>query len=97
MRKVAAIKPSQKPKTFDALRDLTGRFLGLSLGRTHNIVVNRDFGYAIAVGAQPRSDRCRSGLIFIDMTNPAFPTSPGCAWQDGYVHEYGPPPPPAFE
>lgn len=55
--------------------------------RTHNIVVNQDFGYAVSVGAQPRNSTCASGLIFIDLSNPAKPTSPGCAAQDGYVHD----------
>lgn len=44
-------------------------------------------GFVYVVGAVPRNDRCRSGLIFINMTNPALPTSPGCAAQDGYVHD----------
>jgi hypothetical protein len=56
-------------------------------GRTHNIVINEEKKYAVAVGAQPRTDKCASGLIFIDLTNPAKPTSPGCAAQDGYVHD----------
>jgi hypothetical protein len=50
-------------------------------------VINEEKKYAVAVGAQPRTDACASGLIFIDLTNPARPTSPGCAAQDGYVHE----------
>ncbi|GJC97586.1 hypothetical protein ColKHC_06412 [Colletotrichum higginsianum] len=43
--------------------------------------------YAVAVGAQPRSSACRSGLIFIDLSDPSKPTSPGCAAGDGYVHD----------
>ncbi|RPB00709.1 hypothetical protein L873DRAFT_1834993 [Choiromyces venosus 120613-1] len=39
------------------------------------------------VGAALRTSACRSGLIFIDLTNPANPTNPGCASQDGYVHD----------
>ncbi|KAK6431188.1 hypothetical protein LTR95_012647 [Oleoguttula sp. CCFEE 5521] len=59
----------------------------LPIGRTHNVVVNWDLDYAVAVGAQPRNSTCRSGLIFIDLTDPSHPTSPGCAGQDGYVHD----------
>jgi hypothetical protein len=42
---------------------------------------------AYSVGAIPRNGKCRAGIIFINMTNPALPTSPGCAAQDGYVHD----------
>ena len=79
--------PSGQPKTFSTATDLTSLFQGLPIGRTHNIVINENNNYAIAVGAQPRNSTCRSGLIFIDLTDPANPTSPGCASQDGYVHD----------
>ena len=39
-----------------------------------------------AVGTS-RSGPCKAGLFFVDITNPAKPTSPGCASQDGYVHD----------
>ncbi|KAH6887844.1 hypothetical protein BKA70DRAFT_1332568 [Coprinopsis sp. MPI-PUGE-AT-0042] len=79
--------PQGQTKTFSAATDLTSLFRGLPNGRAHNIVINEERNYAIAVGAQPRTSACRSGLIFIDLTNPANPTSPGCASQDGYVHD----------
>lgn len=75
MRKVAAIKPSEKSKIFSTATGLTGRFMGLPTGRTHNIVVSLESGYAVAVGAQPRDSACKSRLIFVDMTNPP---APGC-------------------
>ncbi|KAH8151813.1 uncharacterized protein LAJ45_03804 [Morchella importuna] len=87
MRKLLKIKKNQKPKTFSTSKDLTSLFTGLPIGRTHNIVVNNDLKYAVAVGAAPRNSTCKSGLIFIDLTNPSNPTSPGCAEQDGYVHD----------
>jgi hypothetical protein len=59
----------------------------LPIGRAHNVVLGSSPDYAIAVGSQPRNDSCRSGLIFLNLTNPANPTSPGCASQDGYVHD----------
>lgn len=75
------------PVTFNIVRDVTGMFKDLPNGRTHNVVVNEEKNYAVAVGAQPRTSACASGLIFIDLTNPAAPTTPGCAAQDGYVHD----------
>jgi choice-of-anchor B domain-containing protein len=86
MKKLLTLSPSN-PANFSTATDLTGLFNQLPIGRTHNIVVNWDLDYAIAVGAQPRNSTCRSGLIFIDLTDPSNPTSPGCAGQDGYVHD----------
>lgn len=72
---------------FDNEADLTGYWNGLPVGRTHNVAVNEELGYAVAVGAQPRTSTCASGLIFIDLSDPTNPTSPGCAAGDGYVHD----------
>jgi len=84
LTKLLDIVPGQ-PKTFD-LTEAT-LFKGLPIGRTHNVVVNEEREYVVAVGAQPRTDACGAGLIFIDMKDPSNPTSPGCAAQDGYVHD----------
>lgn len=88
MSKLLTLDPAS-PYTFDNLNpdDLTGYFNELPIGRTHNTVVNEELGYAVAVGAQPRTDACRAGLIFIDLSDPANPTTPGCAADDGYVHD----------
>lgn len=59
----------------------------LPVGRSHNIVVNEEKNYAVAVGAVPRDSTCASGLTFINMDDPAKPFSPGCAPGDGYVHD----------
>jgi choice-of-anchor B domain-containing protein len=75
------------PKTFSNEDDLTGWFGELPVGRSHNVVVNEEKNYAVAVGAQPRNSSCASGLIFIDLTDPSAPYSPGCASGDGYVHD----------
>ncbi|KAF7531512.1 hypothetical protein G7054_g8812 [Neopestalotiopsis clavispora] len=75
------------PKTFSNADDLTGWFGELPVGRSHNVVVNEEKNYAVAVGAQPRNSSCASGLIFIDLTDPSAPYSPGCASGDGYVHD----------
>lgn len=49
MRKLLTITTAQKPKTFSTSSDLTSLFRGLPVGRTHNIVVNQDLKYAVAV------------------------------------------------
>ena len=77
----------ESPKTFSNEDDLTGYFEGLPVGSTHNIVVNEEKEYAVAVGAVPRGTGCSSGLIFIDLADPANPGTPGCAGGDGYVHD----------
>ncbi|KAI0128575.1 hypothetical protein BJ170DRAFT_721266 [Xylariales sp. AK1849] len=86
MLKLVDVDPAA-PVVFSNEDDLTGHFDGLPIGRTHNIVVNEEKNYAIAVGAQPRTSTCKSGLIFIDLTDPSAPFSPGCASGDGYVHD----------
>jgi hypothetical protein len=67
--------------------DLTGHFADLPLGRTHNVVINEELNYGVSVGAAPRTDACRAGLIFFDLTDPSNPRSLGCDPQDAYVHD----------
>ena len=86
LTKLLSVDPAS-PVTFSNDNDLTSLFKGLPIGRTHNIVVNEDRDYAVAVGAQPRNSTCAAGLIFIDLADPANPTSPGCNKDDGYVHD----------
>ena len=86
MKKLLDLDPAN-PVNFSITSDIVGRFSALPIGRSHNVVVNNELNYAVAVGAQPRNDSCAAGLIYIDMTDPANPTSPGCAGQDGYVHD----------
>ncbi|PSN61773.1 hypothetical protein BS50DRAFT_651183 [Corynespora cassiicola Philippines] len=86
MKKLLDLDPAS-PKTFSNQNDLAGHYNRLPSGRTHNVVTNPDTNFIYSVGAQPRTDRCRSGLIFIDISDPANPTSPGCASEDGYVHD----------
>lgn len=61
--------------------------MDLPEGASHNIAVNEEGGYAIAVGARPREDACGSGLVFIDLKDPTKPTRIGCNGDDGYVHD----------
>jgi choice-of-anchor B domain-containing protein len=86
MKKLLDLDPAS-PANFSITDDIVGHFNDLPRGRSHNVVVNAELGYAIAVGAQPRNDTCAAGLIYIDLTDPTNPTSPGCAGQDGYVHD----------
>jgi choice-of-anchor B domain-containing protein len=67
--------------------DLTGHFADLPLGRSHNVVVNEELNYAVAVGSAPRNDSCGAGLIFFDISDPSKPTRMGCDGSDGYVHD----------
>ena len=93
MKKLLALDPAN-PTNFTQA-DLTGHWDELPVGRTHNIVVNEELNYAIAVGSvggnatiRVRGDLpCRGGLIYLNMTDPANPFSPGCAAGDGYVHD----------
>ena len=86
MNKLPTLDPAD-PVNFSTTADVVGRFSALPRGRSHNVVVNNELNYAVAVGAQPRNDSCAAGLIYIDMTDPTTPTTPGCAGQDGYVHD----------
>ncbi|GAB7365359.1 hypothetical protein MBLNU230_g6438t2 [Neophaeotheca triangularis] len=86
MRKLLDVDPAS-PRNFSTATDLTGLFTGLPVGRSHNVVVNTELGYAAAVGSQPRTDECGAGLIWINMDDPSNPSSPGCASSDGYVHD----------
>lgn len=93
MKKLLTLDPAS-PTNFTQA-DLTGHWDELPVGRTHNIVVNQELNYAIAVGSvggnetiRVRGDLpCRGGLIYLNMTDPANPWSPGCAAGDGYVHD----------
>ncbi|WPB01960.1 uncharacterized protein RHO25_006593 [Cercospora beticola] len=84
MRKLLKVDP-KKPKTFSTLTDVTvfNDPIGLPTGRSHNVVVNEERNYAVAVGAAPRNTTCNSGLVFINMDNPTKPYMSGCAPQDG--------------
>ncbi|KAF1955914.1 hypothetical protein CC80DRAFT_516792 [Byssothecium circinans] len=86
MKKLLTIDPA-KPVTFNKLTDLVGHYNKLPSGRTHNVVTNPAGKYIYSVGAQPRTDACRSGIIFIDISDPSKPTNAGCASADGYVHD----------
>ncbi|KAF2260017.1 hypothetical protein CC78DRAFT_502275 [Lojkania enalia] len=85
MKKLLTVNP-KRPVVFSTTSDIT-LWNELPVGRSHNVVVNEEKKYVVAVGAQPRNDSCASGLIFINMDDPKKPYTPGCAPQDGYVHD----------
>ncbi|OAL52974.1 hypothetical protein IQ07DRAFT_347315 [Pyrenochaeta sp. DS3sAY3a] len=93
MKKLLDLDP-ENPTNFTQ-DDLTGHWNELPVGRTHNIVVNEELNYAMAVGSvggnetiRVRGDLpCRGGIIFLNITDPTNPFSPGCAAGDGYVHD----------
>ncbi|KAL5390657.1 hypothetical protein DPSP01_001731 [Paraphaeosphaeria sporulosa] len=87
-KKLLTIDPA-KPVTFTNTvgGGLVGHYDKLPSGRTHNVVTNPKGNYIYSVGAQPRTDACKSGIIFIDISTPSKPVNAGCASADGYVHD----------
>lgn len=75
------------PVDFDPVDDLAGYTNDLPVGRSHNVVVNEELDYIVAVGSQPRDDECLAGLIYFDVSDVSNPVRLGCAADDGYVHD----------
>lgn len=73
-----------EPKVFDIETDLTAWFK--DFGSSHNIVAHEEANMIYAVGTA-RSSACKGGLYMVDVSDPKNPTSPGCASEDGYVHD----------
>lgn len=86
LHKLLDLDPAN-PRNFSTVQDLTGHYRGLPVGRAHNVNVNEELNYMVALGAQPRNDSCMAGMIYIDLTDPSNPTSSGCASADGYTHD----------
>ncbi|KAL2206179.1 hypothetical protein CC79DRAFT_856287 [Sarocladium strictum] len=67
----------------------------LPVGRTHNVVVNHELKYAMAVGSVGGNETirvrdnlpCKGGLIFLNLDDPKDVHATGCASEDGYVHD----------
>ncbi|KAH6695595.1 hypothetical protein F5X68DRAFT_258181 [Plectosphaerella plurivora] len=88
MKKLLDIDPSKGVVTYDIVKDVTGHFKDLPVGRSHNVVVHEAKDLLLAVGSAPRNtDPCRAGPIFIDIKDPSKPTRLGCNPDDGYVHD----------
>jgi choice-of-anchor B domain-containing protein len=56
-------------------------------GRAHNIVIDVDSGFAMAVGSNQGTQTCSAGLHLIDINSPLAPTFAGCFGADGYTHD----------
>ncbi|PLN79669.1 hypothetical protein BDW42DRAFT_172478 [Aspergillus taichungensis] len=75
---------SDSPTTFAVDEDLTAWYS--EFGSSHNIVAHEETDMIYAVGTDREGD-CAGGLWMVDVSDPAKPTSPGCASEDGYVHD----------
>lgn len=74
----------ENPPTYSVSRDLKAHFSGF--GSSHNLVANEETDLIAAVGTE-HSLKCRAGLWFVDVSNPARPQDAGCVADDGYVHD----------
>lgn len=75
------LDPAQAP------HEITEDFLYTDFGRSHNIFINEDSGYAYAIGNREDIHACRSGLHMIDLSDPGEPVFAGCYAEDGYTHD----------
>jgi len=88
MNKLLDLDDDVIPVTFSNDKDLTGHFNAtLPIGSVHNVVVNEEGNYGVAVGARPRTEGCLSGLQFFSLEDPSNPVDLGCNGDDGYVHD----------
>ncbi|OJJ06691.1 hypothetical protein ASPVEDRAFT_140969 [Aspergillus versicolor CBS 583.65] len=72
------------PTEFSPSKDLTAWYS--EFGSSHNIVAHEETNMIYAVGTG-RNLTCAGGLWMVDVSDPAKPFSPGCANEDGYVHD----------
>ncbi|KAL8294469.1 hypothetical protein RB597_007860 [Gaeumannomyces tritici] len=88
MKKLLQVKKADAPVLFTNEKDLHGHFNEtLPIGRTHNVVINEEAKYGVAVGVAPRDEYCKGGLHFFSLEDPANPKALGCNGDDGYVHD----------
>lgn len=81
LRQLRGMTRARGPVTFSETAHYT------EFGRTHNIGINEETGFAYAVGNREDQRACRGGLHMIDLSEPADPTFAGCVDEDGYVHD----------
>jgi hypothetical protein len=87
MTKLLDIDP-EHPVKFDPAKDVTAHFTDLpGPGRSHNVAVFEEKDLLLVVGSQPRDDECKSGPIFVDLSDIENPTRVGCNPNDGYSHD----------
>lgn len=88
MRKLLDIDAADAPIRWNNEDDLDGHFIdALPIGSSHNVVVNEELDYGVAVGVRPRNEGCLGGLYFFSLEDPTNPEFLGCDGSDGYVHD----------
>ena len=80
LTQLRSISRAEAPATVSA----TARYMGF--GRSHNIVINEDTGFAYALGTR-EGISCSSGMHMLDIRNPLNPIFVGCFAADGYIHD----------
>ena len=70
------LRSTTPPETFSSDAVYT------DFGRSHNIVINEDTGFAYSVGGD-----CSGGLHMINIQDPLNPINAGCFSADGYSHD----------
>lgn len=79
MKKLLTVTDAEAPVLFTNAKDMTGHFNAtLPLGSTHNIVINEEAKYGVAVGVRPRGEYCNGGLHFFSLEDPSNPVELGC-------------------
>jgi choice-of-anchor B domain-containing protein len=81
LRQLRGVDRKAAPVEFDE----TARYT--EFGRTHNIAINEDTGFAYALGNREDLQSCNGGLHMVDIREPASPTFAGCFSEDGYTHD----------
>jgi len=71
----------------DAPATFTETALYREFGRSHNIAINEDTGFAYALGNREDVRGCQGGLHIIDINDPANPVFESCYAEDGYTHD----------
>ena len=81
LKQLRSVDRDAAPVTFTATANYR------DFGRSHNIAINEDSGYAYAVGVREDTHSCAAGLHMIDIREPASPEFAGCYAGDGYTHD----------
>jgi choice-of-anchor B domain-containing protein len=81
LRRLRSVDRSAAPVTFTESAHYSG------FGRSHNVAINEESGFAYAVGAREDTQSCAGGLHMVDIRDVDNPTFAGCVAEDGYVHD----------
>jgi Uncharacterized conserved protein len=75
------VPPDEQPKTFSETAHYG------EVGASHNIVVNRETGFAYIVGGNGSGTTCGGGPHMVNIQTPTSPTFAGCFSEAGYTHD----------